>query len=173
MGGSSGASSIALAHTFPTLTFVVQDLRENVNSGKIAAARLPAEIASRISFDEHDFFMEQPLHGADIYLLRMILHDWPDADAIAILRQLAKVMNSSSRLLIMDTVLSRPGAIPLAQERLLRARDMTMLEAFNSHERDEEDWRRLLLTADQKLTLHSIHEPTGSALALLEVVYAS
>ena len=142
-----------------------------MSSGKATAAQLPADIASRISFQEHNFFKAQPVTGAQVYLLRMILHDWPDADAIMILRELVGAFGSGSRLIIMDTVLPRPGSIPSVQERMLRARDMTMLEAFNSLERDEEDWRRLLATADKGMTLRSIHEPTGSALSLLEVVY--
>ena len=142
-----------------------------MDRGKAAAAELPADIASRISFQEHDFFKAQPVHGAEVYLLRMILHDWPDADAVAILRELAGAMGSGSRLVIMDSVLPRPGSMPSTQERMLRARDMTMLEAFNSLERDEEDWRRLLATADPGLTLRGIREPIGSALSLLDVVY--
>lgn len=134
-------------------------------------AQLPADIASRISFQEHDFFKSQLVHHAEVYLLRMILHDWADADAVVILRQLVSAMSSGSRLIIMDSVLPRSGSIPSAQERMLRVRDMTMLEAFNSFERDEEDWRRLLVTADRGLTLRDIKEPKGSTLSLLEVVY--
>lgn len=149
----------------------MQDLRENVESGKATAAQLPINIASRISFQEHDFFKSQPVDKADVYLLRMILHDWADADAIIILRRLVSAMDSHSRLIIMDSVLPRSGSIPSAEERMLRVRDMTMLEAFNSLERDEEDWRRLLATADQSLTLRGIREPRGSTLSLLEVVH--
>ena len=101
----------------------------------------------------------------------MILHDWPDADAVAILRELIGAMGSGSRLIIMDSVLPRPGSMPSAQERMLRARDMTMLEAFNSLERDEQDWRRVLAAADQGLRLRGFQAPTGSALSLLDVVY--
>ena len=142
-----------------------------MDSGKTTVARLPADIASRISFQEHDFFKAQPVHGAEVYLLRMILHDWSDADAVAILRELVGAMSSGSRLVIMDSVLPRVGSMPSAQERMLRARDMTMLEAFNSLERDEQDWKRLLATADQGLTLLSIQTPARSALSLLNVVY--
>ena len=142
-----------------------------MDSGRATVAQLPANIASRISFQEHDFFKPQPVHGAEVYLLRMILHDWPDADAVAILRELVGAMSSGSRLVIMDSVLPRPGSIPSAQERMLRARDMTMLEAFNSLERDEEDWRRLLATADRGMTLRSIQEPTHSVLSFLDIVY--
>lgn len=149
----------------------MQDLGENVNNGKTSVARLPGDIASRISLQDHDFFQSQPVQGADVYLLRMILHDWADGDALVILRRLIGAMKSESRLLIMDSVLPRSGSIPSAQERMLRARDITMLEAFNSLERDEGDWIRLLAAADRGLKLVKIQEPRGSALALLEVVY--
>ena len=154
------------------MTFVVQDLRDNVDSGKATAAQLPADITSRISFQEHDFFQTQPVHGAEVYLLRMILHDWSDADAVMILRKLVGAMGPGSRIIIMDSVLPRSGSMPSAQERTLRARDMVMLEAFNSLERDEEDWKRLLATADQGLTLRGVHSPKHSVLSLLDVVYA-
>ena len=160
-----------MAQAFPDLTLVVQDLGANVESGKATAIQLSADVAFRIAFQEHNFFTPQPVHGAEVYLLRMILHDWPDDDAVVILRHLASAMSRASRLVIMDTVLPRPGSIPSVQERMLRARDMTMLEVFNSLERDEEDWRQLLATADPRLTLRSIREPKGSALALLDVIY--
>lgn len=99
----------------------------------------------------------------------MILHDRADADAVVILRQLVSAMSSGSWLIIMDSVLPRSGSIPSAQERMLRVRDMTMLEASNNLERDEEDWRRVL--ANRGLTLRDIQEPRGSTLSLLEVIY--
>ena len=149
---------------------MVQDLPENVSSGRSALAQLPKDIASRITLQGHDFFTPQPVQGADVYLLRMILHDWPDADAIEIVRQLIAAMSEKSKLIIMDTVLPQAGSMPSAQERMLRARDMTMLEAFNSLERDAEDWKRMLAAVDENLKLHSIHAPKGSNLSLLEVV---
>lgn len=170
VGGSSGASSTALARAYPDLIFVVQDLPENVASGKSAIAQLPNDVASRITLQEHDFFKPQPVHGANVYLLRMILHDWPDADAVEIIRQLVAAMSEGSKLIIMDTVLPRAGSMPSAQERMLRARDMTMLEAFNSLERDAEDWKQVLATVDRNLKLRSIHTPKGSNLSLLEVI---
>ena len=143
-----------------------------MKNGRAAAAQLPAEVASRITFQEHDFFKAQPERGAEVYLLRTVLHDWQDDDAVAILRNLTGVMSSGSRLIIMDMVLPRPGSMASSQERMLRARDMTMLETFNSLERDEEDWKRLLATADRGMTLRCIRRPTGgSVLSLLDIVY--
>ena len=49
-------------------------------------------------------------------------------------------MDAKSRIIIMDTVLPKPGSVPVSVERIARARDMTMLQAFNSKERDLDDW---------------------------------
>lgn len=53
-----------------------------------------------------------------------------------------------------------------------------MLEAFNSKERELNDWEKLLSFAcadatDGKLTLKSVTKPFGSVMSLLEVVWQS
>lgn len=171
MGGSTGGAAIALAKAFPHLTFVVQDLPVNTDSGrKVAANSLPTDVTSRITFQGHDFTKPQPLPGADVYLLRMILHDWPDGDAAKIIRSIVAAMDQTkSRLLIMDTVLPMPGSIPVSLERLARVRDLTMLQAFNSKERHLNDWTELLAVADPKLQLARVVQPFGSAMSVLEV----
>ncbi len=172
VGGSTGSSAIALAEAFPHLTFIVQDLPANAESGRKAAAAgtLPDGIASRLSFQGHDFTQPQPVQGADVYLLRMILHDWPDEKSAEILRNIVAAMDTKkSRLLIMDTVLPHPGSVPVSVERIVRARDMTMIQAFNSKERGMEDWGYLLGLADSRLKLAGVVQPFGSAMSVLEV----
>lgn len=171
MGGSTGTSAIALAKAFHHLQFVVQDLPTNIESGRKAAAQsLPADVLSRLSFQGHDFTHPQPVQGADVYLLRMILHDWPDEIAVTIVRNLVAAMSEgSSRLLIMDTVLPKPRLLPLSVERIVRARDMTMLQAFNSKERDLDDWKDLLAAADKRLQLRDVVQPFGSDMAVLNI----
>jgi len=176
VGGSTGSSAIALAKAFPHLSFVVQDLPANAESGRKAAAEtLPDKISSRITFQGRDFFAgPQPVLGADVYLVRMILHDWPDDKAAEILRNIVPAMEGEkgkrSRLLIMDTVLPKPGSVPVSVERIVRARDLTMMQAFNSNERDLEDWKKLLAYADARLRLAGVVQPFGSAMSILEVV---
>ncbi|KAI1505341.1 hypothetical protein F5X99DRAFT_405240 [Biscogniauxia marginata] len=58
VGGSHGEAALALARAFPSLSLVVQDID----------ARKPA--GSRVRFMTHDFFAEQPVRGADVYLFR-------------------------------------------------------------------------------------------------------
>ena len=150
---------------------MVQDLPANVDSGRKAATEsLPSDVASRLTFQSHDFTQPQPIQAADVYLLRMILHDWPDDKAAEILRSIVAAMDKTkSRLLIMDTVLPEPGSVPVTVERIVRVRDLTMMQAFNSKERDLEGWKDLLAAADPILQLVSVNQPYGSAMSVLEV----
>ncbi|KAI9654521.1 MAG: hypothetical protein M1821_006611 [Bathelium mastoideum] len=171
VGGSTGTAAVALARAFSHLTFVVQDLPANADSGRKAAAEsLPADTVSRLAFQAHDFTQPQPVRGANVYLLRMILHDWPDDEAIKILRSIISAMDrQNSRLLIMDTVLPKPGSVPVSVERIVRVRDLTMMQAFNSSERDLHDWKNLLDAAEPELQLVRVVQPFGSAMSVLEV----
>ena len=150
---------------------MVEDLPPNAESGRKAAAEsLPADLLSRITFQGHNFMEPQPVQGADVYLLRMILHDWPDNEAAKILQQIVPAMTKEgSRLLIMDTVLPAPGSVPVSVERLVRVRDLTMMQAFNSRERDLDDWKALLATVDMRLHLVNVIKPFGSDMSVLEV----
>jgi len=54
------------------------------------------------SFAVHDFFNPQPTKGAGLYLLRSVIHDWPDQDAKIILKHLRDAADPSSKLIIFD-----------------------------------------------------------------------
>ncbi|KAL2192578.1 O-methyltransferase-domain-containing protein, partial [Corynascus similis CBS 632.67] len=171
VGGSTGTSAIALAKAFPHLQLVVQDLPANAESGrKTAAETLPESVASRLSFQGHDFTQPQPVQGADVYLLRMILHDWPDDKAADVVRNIVAAMDSKkSRILIMETVLPEPGSVPISVERIVRARDLTMMQTFNSKERSLYNFEHVLRLANPRAKLTAVVQPLGSAMSVLEV----
>lgn len=156
------------------MRFVVQDLQENVDRGREAAERsLPPEVAARVSFQPHDFMKQQPIRGADAYLLRMIMHDWPDEAAKAILSNIAAAMEAAkSRLFVMDTVLPEPGSVPVSLERIARARDLTMLQSFNSKERELGEWSALITSVRPALKIVQIRQPIGSAMSVIEICLA-
>ncbi len=116
MGGSTGHACIAIAEKAPDATFIVQDLAGVVEQGRKS---LPESLKPRITFQEHDFFTPQP-QSADIYLLRFILHDHPDAAAVNIVKSLVPAMRDGSRLLINDGVLPEPNTLPRGEERIAR-----------------------------------------------------
>lgn len=167
VGGSRGHASIALAKEFPQLHFLVQDLPETIAGAEDSLCSEDAAVSARIKFAKHDFFGPQSVE-ADVYLLRMIIHDWPDNDAAEILMHLrAALKKPNARILIMDTVLPQPATIGALEERKLRVRDLTMMQVFNAKEREPEGWSQLLKTAG--LEIKSMHHPSGSAMSLLEV----
>lgn len=99
----------------------------------------------------------------------MIIHDWNDLDARNILSHVAEAMSMDSMLLIMDTILPGPGEIPSILERIVRVRDLTMRQVFNSKERTLDDWRQLIATTDKKLSIMNVEQPQGSHMSLLSV----
>lgn len=117
VGGSKGNISILLAKQFPDLHFIVQDLPDMISG---ATEKIPIDLQSRIEFQAHDFFTEQPVHGAEIYLFRNIFHNWSDSHAIRILKSLVPCLKPGSKLVVNDYVLPEPGTMSLMKERAVR-----------------------------------------------------
>lgn len=156
---------MALSEAYPQLSVTVQDLAvvipPSANNGSVC---------SRLQYQAHDFFDPQPVSGADVYLLRMILHNWGADDAARILSNIIPAMREQSRIIIMDTVLPAPASVPASRERILRLRDMTMMQVFNSHERALDDWQLLFEKTDKRLKLLRVNQPVGSLMSLMELV---
>lgn len=169
VGGSSGSTAIMLATAHPHLNVVVEDLAGPIESATARIAELQENVQSRIQAFEHDFFQPQPQKGADVYLLRTILHDWPDADAVKIVKGIVDAMAPSSRLLIMDMVLPKPGSGSRTHEAALRQKDLMMIGTFNAKEREVEEWSALLESADARLRICAIKRPVGSELSVIDV----
>ncbi|KAL8747775.1 MAG: hypothetical protein Q9190_000381 [Brigantiaea leucoxantha] len=170
LGGSNGHASIALAEAFPNLSFIIQDLPDTIESSRPDLSSLPDSIASRLTYQHHDFFTKQPLHDVDVFLLRMIIHDWPAAEAKSIIANIVESMKPGGKLIIMDTVLPPPGSVPVVTEAVMRVRDLSMMQVHNSKEREMEEWVELLKGADEKLEVRNMVQPFGSSMSVLEVV---
>lgn len=117
IGGSKGEYSIAIAQKHPQMKLIVQDLEEVVDQ---ARSGIPADMTERVSFMVHDFFKEQPIKGADVYLMRWILHDWSDTYAVRILRALIPALRKEAQIVLHEYILSEPGEVLTQQDKLLR-----------------------------------------------------
>ncbi|KAF4448913.1 Sterigmatocystin 8-O-methyltransferase [Fusarium austroafricanum] len=147
VGGSLGHEILSLASVdaSPPRRLVLQDLPTVIEEAK-ASGNLPKTIEAV----PHDFFTPQPAEyrGAQAYFMRLILHDWPDAECATILSHLRDAMvKDYSRLLINETVLRDVGA-PWQQTSL----DWTMMGMLVNRERTESQWRRLLEDSGLKIT---------------------
>lgn len=193
VGGSSGEIARCLTAAVPSLSVIVQDLPEVLKEEGGAAAEAVERAtagaeagaaagagADRVTFMPHDFFSPQPVAGADAYLLRWILHNWPDAHCIKILRALIPALRPGARILVNEHVLPPPssatpatGAGFSSQWRAQRVRgaDLTMLQLYNSREREQAEWVRLFEQADSRFRFVGMRQPAGSAMAVLEAVW--
>jgi 6-hydroxytryprostatin B O-methyltransferase len=171
MGGSTGHASLALAEKFPNLKFIVQDVPDVIADSveRFEKRKLPVSIASRIQFQEHSFFKPQPVKGASVYLLRHILHDWPDKEAIQILRNLVPVLGKQSKIIISDIVLPQQGSIPAIEERVMRMNDLFLHQFTNTFERAFTEWEAIVTAADDRLHVKRVYRNTGSILSLMGI----
>lgn len=117
VGGSNGVVALAIVESFPLIRAIVQDLPEVIGNAQAAGKH---RLSNRVSFQEHDFFTEQTLKGADVYFFRMIFHDWSDKYCVRILKNLIPALKDGAKLLINDFCLPDPGAISQYQERNAR-----------------------------------------------------
>ncbi len=136
----------------------------------------PKDVSSRIRFQTHDFFNKQTV-PADVFLIKSVLHDWPDKYAVQIIQNLVPVLKPGSHVLIFDIVVppeyTADGAptIPLTARKTIAAVDLQMLVAFNSRERMVEDWAAVLGQSDPKFALKGVHVIPGVPLGILDFVY--
>jgi hypothetical protein len=115
VGGAKGTVAIELSRYLPQIKCVVQDQLEVVKDTEI-----PEDLRERLSFMAHDFFQEQPLKGADVYLISNVFHDWSDKYAAKILRNLIPALKKGARILVCDRCLPSPGTLSPYQARRQR-----------------------------------------------------
>jgi hypothetical protein len=165
IGGSHGPIAIELSKRFPSMKCVVQDLPQ------VIAGAVKPDDCGQVEFQVYDFFTEQPVKEADVYMYRMILHNWSDNYCFKILNNLIPALKKKARIIINDHVVPEPGTIPPYFDRSIRTYDITMKALFNAGERDENDWRDLLRRIDERFRVNQIIRPEGSQLQIIEVIW--
>ena len=134
VGGANGTLIHAFMEAYPALQGIVLD-RPNIVPGAVLAAE-KAGLADRFIGQVGDFFQEVP--AADLYFLKMILHDWDDESGRLILRNCRAAARPGARMIVIEIVigeLGTPGSGPLV--------DMNMLAGTGGQERDLEEYDAL------------------------------
>lgn len=107
-----------------------------------------------------DFFSSVP-SGADAYVLRHVIHDWRDPEAVTILRVCREAMGPQSKVLVIENIIP-PGNEPSFGKWL----DLMML-LVEGRERTEEEYGRLFAEAGLVLTRMV---PTTAGVSVVEGV---
>ena len=101
VGGGTGAMLAEILRVRPEIRGILVDQPKTVaRSGEIFQA---AGVAGRVTTIGQSFFDPLPA-GADLYLLRGILNDWPDGEAGAILRRCAEAAHPGGRVVVLKSV---------------------------------------------------------------------
>lgn len=104
-----------------------------------------AGVADRASVVSGDFFAEIP-RGAQLYVLKSIIHDWDDDSALHILANCRAAMAADARLLLIERVVGEPNE---ADEAKLF--DISMLAMLGGRERTATEYRALLESAGLRM----------------------
>ena len=106
VGGGSGGLLCRVLRTHPQARGILLDLRSALPKARERVAR--AGFADRVEFAEGSFFDRMPA-GADGYVLCRVLHNWPDEDALRLLRRIRGAIAPGGRLIVIEEFAAGPG----------------------------------------------------------------
>lgn len=143
VGGGHGRLLAAILGTVPGARGVLFDLPEVVAGAPEALRQFGLD--GRIQIDEGSFFDAVP-PGGDVYLLKNVVHDWPEDDAVRILRNVRAATGACARLLLVEFVIPD-------HNRDFHGKwvDIEMLVVAGARERTAAEYRRLLDRAGFRL----------------------
>ena len=120
-------------------------------------------LTARCSTCHGDFFKEVP--AGDAYVMKNIIHDWDDAKATTILKNIHKASPADARVVLLEAVIT-PGNEPHFGKWL----DLEMLLLPGGRERTEQEFRELFADAGFRMTRVV---PTKSPICVIEAVKAN
>jgi O-methyltransferase domain/Dimerisation domain len=165
VGGGYGTVLASILSANPHATGVVLDLA-HCRDGASSLFR-ERGLSDRAEFLEGDFFQSVP-RGADLYLLKSVIHDWDDEKSTRILRNCRDAMGESGILLVTEPMM--PDRLDGSRfDNILVASDLNMMVNTGGRERTEEEFRKLF--AASGLRLNRIVR-TPSSMCLLEAISA-
>jgi hypothetical protein len=157
VGGSFGSLVRLLLARQPSARGVVFDRPEVAEEAARRWSGSPD--ANRLLAIGGSFFDQVP-SGGDLYLLKQILHDWPDDQCVDILRNVRAAMRPNARIAIVEMVLPDDGS-----QHPGWMYDILMMTMTGGRERTAQEYQRLLQAAGfspGRLI------PTGAALSVIE-----
>src|SRR5262245_54190858 len=163
LGGGNGVLLFGILRAHPGLRGILFEQPNVAERAKTEVARIG--LGNRCDVVGGDFFLEVPT-GADVYILKHVIHDWSDERAVTILANCRRAMGSAGRLLIVEGIYrARLGT----SDASVRApcNDVNLLICTGRRQRSEPEFRSLLGTAGFKLNRII---PTPARISVIEAV---
>jgi SAM-dependent methyltransferase len=143
VGGGHGRLLAMILEKAPRARGVLFDLPNVVDGAEQELTK--AGVADRCEVVGGSFFEAVP-DGGDAYLMKAILHDWSDEDALKILSSIRSAIAPGGKLLLLESVLPERSSSDIG---LLI--DLEMLVAVGGRERTHAEWANLLGRAGFRL----------------------
>ena len=157
VAGGHGQVLTSILQKHPSMRGILLDL-DHVIAGAIPRIR-EMGLADRVETRVGDFFQAVP-EGGDAYIMKHIIHDWDDARAVTILRNIKNAMAPEGRVVLLESVL-----LPRNQPDFGKLIDIEMLLMPGGRERTEEEFRALF---DRAGFTPTRIVPTESPLSVIE-----
>jgi len=135
VGGGRGALLAAILARHPSSRGVLFDLPSVVAQSEPVLA----PVAARCEVRPGDFFVDALPSNADAYVLKAVLHDWDDGDALRILRTCREAASSGATLLMIEWDLGQPNSA-----RDAKLSGVNMLVGTGGRERSADQYAALL-----------------------------
>lgn len=163
VGGGHGALLGAILNACPQAEGVLYDLPHAIDS--TGAQLAGSALGERLECIAGSFFDSVPA-GADLYLLKSVLHNWDDAQAAIILGHCRRAMTADARLVVIERMM------PACMQGTMRDRaavrtDLNMMVGLGGRERTEAELAVLLQNAGLRIALS---RPLGPEYRLIECV---
>ena len=142
IGGGQGSLLAAILTAHPHVHGVLFDMPA------VVAAVVPElrDLAARCDIVGGDMFAAVPA-ACDAYVLKYILHDWPDSDGLRILENCRHAMSPAAVLLVIERFVGAPN-----EDATAKLADLGMLVGPGGKERTREEFAELLRAGGFSLT---------------------
>lgn len=156
VGGGNGLTLAAILERFPNIRGILHELPDVTRRAQELFFK--RGISNKVFVSEGNFFDAVPA-GGDVYLLRHVIHDWQDDDALKILSNCRKQLNPDGKVLVVETVVpedNTPGFVKWLD---------LMMMVVGGRERTSDEFEKLFSAAGLRL---SKIIPTSCDVSILE-----
>ncbi len=147
VGGGQGLMLAAILRANPHMRGTLFDQSDVVAGTK--ALLVDRGLIDRCNIVAGNFFETVP-EGGDAYLMRVVIHDWEDDEAVTILKVCRRAMPETAKLLLIERLVAGPNEMPAA-----KFSDLNMLVSPGGRERTREEFSDLFAKSGFELTLVS------------------
>lgn len=144
VGGGQGLMLAAILAGHPSMRGTLFDQPEVVAGAK--AVLQSFGVADRCDFTGGSFVESIP-EGRDAYIMRAVIHDWEDAELVAILKVCRRALPDTAKLLLIEMLVGSPNAMPRP-----KFMDLNMLVLPGGWERTSDEFAALFEKSGFKLS---------------------